>query len=43
MTGTQIVSAVIEILVSGLTSLATGIGEGVSALAKALFFDRHCK
>lgn len=39
MTGTQIVSAVIEILVSGLTQLATGIGEGVSSLAKALFFE----
>lgn len=39
MTGVQIVQAVIEILVSGLTQLATGIGSGVSALAKALFFE----
>ena len=39
MTGVEIVQAVIEILVSGLTQLATGIGAGVSSLAKALFFE----
>lgn len=39
MTGTQVVSAIVEILVSGLTEFATGLGEGIGALAKALFFE----
>lgn len=39
MSGVEIVQAVIEILVSGLTKLATGIGQGVSSLAKSLFFE----
>lgn len=38
MTGVEIVQAVVEILVSGLTEMAQGIGAGVSELAKSLFF-----
>lgn len=38
MSGVEIVQEVVTILVSGLKEMATGIGEGVSELAKALFF-----
>ena len=32
MSGTAIVSAIIEILVSGITGIAAGIGQGLSSL-----------
>ncbi len=38
MTGTALVTSIIEILVSGITGIATGIGEGLSTLAKGIFF-----
>ena len=37
MTGVQIVTAIIEILVSGITGVATGIGQGFSDLAEGIF------
>lgn len=37
MTGVQIVQAIIEILVSGITGVATGIGQGFSDLAEGIF------
>lgn len=39
MTGSQIVTEIVNILVSGLTSLGTGIGSGVANFAKALAFE----
>lgn len=41
MSGVDIVQEVVTILVSGLKKMATGIGEGVSELAKALFFTTN--
>lgn len=38
MTGTALVSAIIEILVSGITGVATGVGSGLSTLASNIFF-----
>lgn len=38
MEGTAIVTQIIAILVSGIKGLATGIGEGLSALVNAIFF-----
>lgn len=38
MTGTALVSAIIEILVSGITGVASGIGQGLSTLASEIFF-----
>lgn len=38
MTGTELVTAIIEILVSGITGIASGVGEGLSTLASAIFF-----
>ena len=38
MEGTAIVSQIIDILVSGITGLATGIGSGLSELVKSIFF-----
>ena len=38
MTGTALVSAIIEILVSGITGVATGVGQGLSTLASNIFF-----
>lgn len=37
MTGVQIMQAVIEILVGGITQVATGIGSGLSTLATSIF------
>lgn len=34
---TQLMTEIISILVSGITGLATGIGEGLSALAQSIF------
>lgn len=38
MTGTALVTAIIEILVSGISGIATGVGEGLSTLAQSIFF-----
>ena len=38
MTGTSLVTAIIEILVSGITGIASGVGEGLSTLASGIFF-----
>jgi len=38
MSGTSVVSQIVEILVSGITGIATGVGQGLSELAKAIFF-----
>lgn len=38
MTGAEIVTEIVEILVSGLTTLGTGIGSGVANFASALAF-----
>lgn len=37
MKGVQILQAIIEILVGGIQGVATGIGEGLSTLAKSIF------
>lgn len=37
MTGVQIMQAVIEILVGGITEVAKGIGGGLSTLAQSVF------
>lgn len=39
MSGTSLVTAIIEILVSGITGIATGVGQGLSTLAKGIFFE----
>lgn len=38
MSGTSLVTAIIEILVSGITGIASGVGEGLSTLASSIFF-----
>lgn len=38
MTGTELVTAIIEILVSGITGIASGVGDGLSELASSIFF-----
>lgn len=38
MSGTALVSAIIEILVAGITGVASGVGEGLSTLAQSIFF-----
>ena len=37
MTGVQILQAIIEILVGGISGVATGIGQGLSTLATSVF------
>lgn len=37
MTGVQILQAIIEILVGGISGVATGIGSGLSTLATSIF------
>ena len=39
MTGVQIMQAVIEILVGGITEVAKGIGSGLSTLAQSVFLS----
>lgn len=39
MTGTQIVTAIVEILVSGLTGIGEAMGEAFSTLAEAIFIS----
>lgn len=38
MSGTAIVAQIVEILVSGITGMATGIGSGLSSLVQNVFF-----
>lgn len=38
MTGTELVTSIIEILVSGISGVATGVGQGLSTLAGGIFF-----
>lgn len=38
MTGSALVSAIIDILVSGISGIATGVGQGLSTLATGIFF-----
>ena len=37
MSGVEILNAIIEILVGGISGVATGIGEGLSTLAQSIF------
>ncbi len=39
MTGLEIMKAVIEILVGGITGVAQGIGSGLSTLAQSIFLQ----
>lgn len=39
MAGTAIVSAIIEILLAGLTSMGTGIGQALSGMVTAIMFN----
>lgn len=39
MTGVQIMQAIIEILVGGISGVATGIGQGLSTLAQSVFLQ----
>lgn len=39
MEGTAVVSAIVEILVSGITGIAEGVGGGLSTLATSIFFS----
>lgn len=39
MSGTQIMQAIIEILVGGITQVAQGIGQGLSTLAQSVFLQ----
>lgn len=38
MTGTSVVTSIIETLVAGITGIASGIGSGLSELVKSIFF-----
>lgn len=39
MTGTALVTEIISILTSGISGIATGVGGGLSTLAKGIFFE----
>ena len=39
MSGVQIMTAIIEILVGGISGVATGIGQGLSTLATSVFLQ----
>lgn len=39
MTGIQILQSIIEILVGGISGVATGIGSGLSTLATSIFLS----
>lgn len=39
MSGVEIMQAIIEILVGGISGVATGIGEGLSTLASSIFLQ----
>ena len=38
MAGTDLVASIVEILISGISGIATGLGEGLSTLASGIFF-----
>ena len=38
MSGTELVGSIVEILISGISGIATGLGEGLSTLASGIFF-----
>lgn len=38
MSGSELVTAIIEILVAGITKISAGVGTGLSTLAKDIFF-----
>lgn len=38
MSGTALVTAIIETLVAGITGIASGVGTGLSTLASSIFF-----
>lgn len=37
MTGTALVTAIVEIIIHGLTGIGTGIGEALSSMASSIF------
>ena len=37
MSGVEIVTAIVEILVSGISGVASGVGQGLSTLASSIF------
>lgn len=39
MSGVEIMQSIIEILVGGISGVATGIGEGLSTLASSIFLQ----
>lgn len=39
MSGVEIMQAIIEILVGGISGVATGVGQGLSTLAKSVFLQ----
>lgn len=39
MTGPALVTEIISILTSGISGIATGVGGGLSTLAKGIFFE----
>lgn len=39
MTGIEIVQEIVSILVSGISGVATGIGQGLSTMAQAIFMS----
>lgn len=39
MSGVEIMQAIVEILVGGISGVATGIGEGLSTLAQSIFLQ----
>lgn len=39
MSGVQIMQSIIEILVGGISGVATGIGQGLSTLAQSVFLQ----
>lgn len=39
MTGVEIMQAIIEILVGGISGVASGIGQGLSTLAQSVFLQ----
>lgn len=39
MAGADLVSSIISILTSGISGIATGVGTGLSTLAKSIFFE----
>lgn len=41
MTPVEIVRAIVDILVSGITEFATGIGSGISSAVRSMFFETN--